>query len=264
MKKLIGHGLAVLTFLLGGLGALQVQAAITPNYEVKALLDSQKVLNDAHMLTEQSKVIFHIREDPSNVQVQYLDTPHRDFSQAGWTQRMRHKETKNKLEITYKKRYPIANGDIASALQQAAQDGFANTSTPYEAQIDWGYHTMTLSVSYTQKIPGYTSLPTATQAKILTTAHMPAEELQTISLKKEGVIYGPLTYQKYAGTLAGKSIDIEVWPIPNTSDYITELSFKAKTYKEAAENRKKIYKLLESQQLIKAEDSLKTNKILHS
>ena len=162
------------------------------------------------------------------------------------------------------KRYPIANGDIASALQQAAQDGFAQTDTPYKAQIDWGYRNMTLSLSYTQKIPGFTALPSAAQARKLAAARMPAEELQTVSLAKEGTVYGPLTYQKYAGTLAGQAVDIEVWPVPNTSEYIAELSFKAPTYTDAVKKRKKIQQLLETQQIVKAEDSLKTTKILNS
>lgn len=264
MKKLILYGLAMLTLLWNCMTALSAQAAITPDYEVKFLLDSQRVLDASHSLNAQSQSFFHVLEEPSDVQVQYIDTQQHDFSQAGWTQRMRHKEGKNKLEITYKKRYPIANGDIASALQQAAQDGFAQTDTPYKAQIDWGYRNMTLSLSYTQKIPGFTALPSAAQARKLAAARMPAEELQTVSLAKEGTVYGPLTYQKYAGTLAGQAVDIEVWPVPNTSEYIAELSFKAPTYTDAVKKRKKIQQLLETQQIVKAEDSLKTTKILNS
>ncbi len=264
MKKLLTYGLMALTLLWGCLITFPSQAAITPDYEVKFLLNSQNVLDASHHLNEPIQAFFHIQEDPSTVDVQYIDTPHHEFSQAGWTQRMRHKEGKNKLEITYKKRYPIANGDINAALQQAAQDGFNKTSTPYKAQIDWGWHNMTLSLSYTQKIPGYDALPSAVQAKHLLSTYMPAEERQAISLSKKGILYGPLTYQKYAGTLAGQAVDIEIWPIPNSTEYIAELSFKAATYTEAAKKREKIQKILERKQIVKTEDSLKTSKILNS
>ena len=136
MKKLLQYGLTALALLWSCMAVFSAQAAITPDYEVKFLLDSQNVLDDTHHLNTQSRAFFHIQEEPSDVQVQYIDTPHHDFSQAGWAQRMRHKENKNKLEITYKKRYPIANGDVTHALQQAAQDGFASPSVPYKAQID--------------------------------------------------------------------------------------------------------------------------------
>lgn len=264
MKKLILYGFAMLTLLGSCIATWPAQAAITPDYEVKFLLDSQEVLDTTHHLNRQNQSLFHIQGEPSDVQVQYLDTPHHDFSQAGWAQRIRHKENKNKLEITYKKRYPIANGDIAQALQQAVQDGFAKTSVPYKAQIDWGFRSMTLSLSYTKKLSGYDVLPAANQAKKIAAANMPAEELQTVSLEKEGIVYGPLTYQKYTGTFAGQAVDIEVWPIPHTTEYITELSFKAPTYNEAAQKRKKIQQLLEAHQIIKAEDSLKTTKILNA
>lgn len=264
MKKLIRYGLAALTILWSCIAMLPTQAAITPDYEVKFLLDSQRVLDETHCLNTQSQSFFHVQDAPSEVQVQYVDTLHHDFSQAGWTQRMRHKEGKNKLEITYKKRYAIVNGDTASALQQAAQDGFSQTDTPYKAQIDWGYRNMTLSLSYTKKIPGYDALPTAAQAKRIAAAHMPAEELKTISLATEGRIYGPLTYQKYAGMLAGQAVDIEIWPVPNTSEYIAELSFKAPTYTDAVKKRKQIQHILEARQIVKAEDSLKTTKIVNA
>lgn len=264
MKKLLTWGFTALALLWGCVTALPSQAAITPDYEVKFLLNSQHVLDASHHLNEQSRGFFHIQEKPTDVDVQYIDTPHHDFSQAGWTQRMRHKEGKNKLEMTYKKRYPITNGDITAAIQQAAQDGFDKTSTPYKAQIDWGWHNMTLSLSDTQKIPSYDSLPSASQSKHLIATYMPVEGRQSISLSKECILYGPLTYQKYTGTLAGQAIDIEVWPIPNSSEYITELSFKAATYTEAAKKREKIQNILETNQIVKAKDSLKTSKILNS
>lgn len=265
MKKLILYGFAALALLWSCMIALPVQAAITPNYEVKFLLDSQRVLDNAQALNTQCRSLFRVQEEPSDVQVQYVDTSHHAVSLAGWTQRMRHKEGKDELEITYKKRYPIVNGDIDAALQQAAQDGFDTTSTPYKAQIDWGYHNMTLSLSYTQKISGYDVLPSAAQSKHLTSVYMPAEERQQVpSTKEETRVYGPLTYQKYAGTFAGQAVDIEVWPIPNSSDYIVELSFKASTYADAIKKRNNIQHLLETRQIVKANDSLKTTKILNA
>ena len=74
MKKSILYVLAILTLLWSCMTAIPVQAAITPDYEVKFLLDSQRVLDAFHSLNVQSQTFFHVLEEPSDVQVQYIDT----------------------------------------------------------------------------------------------------------------------------------------------------------------------------------------------
>ena len=94
------------------------------SYEVKLLLDSQKVLGDDHLLKEEWKQAFGITEDYLPIEVMYLDTPEKDFHREGWINRLRLKSGKKKAERTYKKRYPIAGTDIAAACEAAKKDGF--------------------------------------------------------------------------------------------------------------------------------------------
>lgn len=61
------------------------------------------------------------------------------------------KDDKNNYELTYKKRYPVINGDINAALTLANQEGFDKSDDNYEAEIDWGYGKQTLSFSNTKK-----------------------------------------------------------------------------------------------------------------
>lgn len=75
---------------------------------------------------------------------------------------------------------------------------------------------------------------------------------------------GPIYYLKYEGELEGIDIDLEIWPVEtnDSTEYITEVSFKEDNYDDAAENREKVMNALEKQGILKHEDSLKTQKIL--
>ena len=151
------------------------------SYEVKLLLDSQKVLDDDHLLKEEWIQAFGITEDYLPIEVMYLDTPEKDFLHKGWINRLRLKSGKKKAERTYKKRYPVAGADLAAACEAAKKDGFIipdkSESTEqtdrkekeaadelFEAGIDWGYEKMTLSLSYedSAKLKGHDSLASMT------------------------------------------------------------------------------------------------------
>ena len=54
-----------------------------------------------------------------------MSMPARDFLNAGWINRIRVKEEKNKYTITYKKRYPVQDDDMEAALAAARDDGFS-------------------------------------------------------------------------------------------------------------------------------------------
>ena len=165
------------------------------SYEVKLLLDSQKVLGDDHLLKEEWKQAFGITEDYLPIEVMYLDTPEKDFHREGWINRLRLKSGKKKAERTYKKRYPVAGADIAAACEAAKKDGFIipdpseNTEKTdekekndadelFEAGIDWGYEKMTLSLSCedSAKLKGHDSLASISgdEAKAFLLEIMPA------------------------------------------------------------------------------------------
>lgn len=79
---------------------------------------------------------------------------------------------------------------------------------------------------------------------------------------------GPVYYSKYEGEIEGITVDIEVWPVytesTDSTEYITEVSFKEDEYDEAASNRNKVMDALEDKGILKHEDSLKTQKILEA
>ena len=81
------------------------------------------------------------------ITVLYIDTEDYDFNAEGWINRIRIKENSSAFELTYKKRYSIQNQNVNSALSLANTQGFDITDTNYDAQVDWGYQNMTLSLS---------------------------------------------------------------------------------------------------------------------
>ncbi len=120
---------------------------MVPTYEIKFLLDSDQVLNKDHRLKKEYRNYFETSSDYLTMCILYLDTEAQDFNNQGWINRIRVKERKSNFELTYKKRYPIQDGNTEEALTLANQEGFDATDTNYSAEIDWGYSKMTLSLS---------------------------------------------------------------------------------------------------------------------
>lgn len=120
--------------------------------EVKLVLENDAVLDAEGSPTEMACELFGFDPEYSTREVAYLETASRGFIGEGWTNRVRHKEGKNKLEITFKKRYAVEGTDIESALALAREQGFGDETGPWEAELDWGYEKMTLSVSREEKV----------------------------------------------------------------------------------------------------------------
>lgn len=251
---------------------------MVPDYEMKFLLDSGKVLNDDYELNSEYRGFFDTGKKYETVGVLYLETEDYDFSNEGWYNRIRIKEDSDKFDLTYKKRYSIENGDIEDALTKANEEGFDISDTNYEAQVDWGYNKMTLSLSNkkTEKNNGYDEmeLPGRKDAIEIIKDNMPGKE-EDWKEKNWGKDLiddvkkcGPVYYSKYEGEIEGITVDIEVWPVytesTDSTEYITEVSFKEDEYDEAASNRNKVMDALEDKGILKHEDSLKTQKILEA
>ena len=145
------------------------------SYEVKFLLDPEQVLDEEHHLKKEWEQAFGITEEFVPYEVVYMETPEQDFRQEGWYNRFRRKSGKKKVERTFKKRYSVADGDIAAAYETAKKDGFLipdkdagkDAADGFEAQIDWGYDQMTLSFSYenSEKTEGSDSLASFSAAE---------------------------------------------------------------------------------------------------
>lgn len=276
MMKLWKSAAAVAVIMLFMAVPVQAKENMVPNYEVKFLLDSSQVVNDSGKLKKSYRSTFQTGSDYKTIGVEYLETAGYDFYNEGWTNRIRIKENGKAFELTYKKRYSIENGDIDGALTRANEEGFDISDTNYEAQVDWNYSKMTLSLSNNKEESnsGYAKLelPGKKKALKLLRDNMPGKEenWRTKSwgtdTMDDGQKCGPIYYLKYSGTIANVNVDIEIWPVAqessNETEYITEVSFKDDTFEEAQVNRTAVMSTLENLGILQTEDSLKTKKIL--
>lgn len=249
---------------------------MVPNYEMKFLLDSEQVLNDNYELNSEYRDFFDTGKKYDTVGVLYLETEDYGFSNEGWYNRIRINEDSDKFDLTYKKRYSIENGNIDAALTKANEEGFDISDTNYEAQVDWGYSKMTLSLSNKKEENNNNydamELPGRKDAIEIIKDNMPGKEEDWgeknwgKTLIDDAKKCGPIYYYKYEGEVEGITIDLEIWPVytesTDSTEYITEVSFKEDDYNVASANRDKVMNELERKGILKHEDSLKTQKIL--
>ena len=142
---------------------------IVSEYEIKLLLDGDRVLDADHLLKKEFREAFQMKKQGETYLVAYLETPDMDYLNAGWINRIRAKSGKKKITLTYKKRVEIRNGDIEAALKIAAEElpgmetllnpdretavnGSADMSedgeSPFVIEVDWGYEKMTLNLTH--------------------------------------------------------------------------------------------------------------------
>ncbi len=279
MKRIITIFTAMmLTLGMFSFTAFNVSAKenMIPNYEVKLLLDSDMVLNSDDSLKKTYRDLFGTGKDYEEIGTLYIDTDNLSFQTEGWTNRIRIKENSNDFDLTYKKRYSIQGQDITTALTQANNEGFDISDTNYEAQVDWGYEKMTLSLSCkkTASAKDYNEmeLPSKKDAIAMLKDKMPGK-LENWLYKnwgkdtiEDGRKYGPIYYSKYSGEYKGIDVDIEIWPLYNKEtqkiEMVTELSFKADDYTEASSYRTDLINYLDDLGVLLHYDSLKTQKIL--
>ncbi len=241
--------------------------------EVKFLLDSSKVLDADYVLNKDVQELFAV-EKTNNRVVLYVDTPDKTFNNGGWTNRIREKDGKKNIEITYKKRYNLKDGDLSAAMAQAAKDDPMLLAGDYEAEVDWSFDKMVLSFSIEQKITkpegGIKGMSEADLVKNLL-ENIPRDEAGWMFAKLHSKsfpnarIAGPVDYIRYIGEYKGVEIDIEVWQVPTKAagiEYITELSFEGDSIEEAAPLRDEIMQMLEERGVLLHESSLKTSMIL--
>ncbi|MGC5775526.1 CYTH domain-containing protein [Paenibacillus pabuli] len=266
----LGSGL---TFL----EAPQASAAANavPAYEVKFLAKPELVLNTDG--TPRSEVIqtLGLSSTARNISAEYFDTNSLKLNQAGWDVRFRKKDDKNNYELTYKKRYPVINGDVNAALTLANQEGFDASDDNYEAEIDWGYGKQTLSFSNTKKVDTQAAgvqLPSQQEALSMLLDKLPGK-LKNWSSSNWGKqqltasrAYGPVTFQRYEGTWNGQELTLEVWPIRNAAgtgiENIVEISFKTTDATAVSGLRTQLMQVLENKNWLIPADGLKTQLIL--
>ncbi|WP_339275663.1 CYTH domain-containing protein [Paenibacillus sp. FSL W8-0426] len=266
----LGSGLTVLETPQASAAANAV-----PAYEVKFLAKPEAVLNADGKPNSDVLQTLGLDSSPRAIGVEYFDTDSLGLDEQGWNVRFRKKEDKNNYELTYKKRYPIIDGDVEAALTLANQEGFDASDDNYEAEIDWGYGKQTLSFSNTKKVDAITSgeqLPSDSKALEMLLDKLPGK-LKNWSASNWGKqqlsasrAYGPITFERYEGTWNGQEMTLEVWPILNEAgtgiENIVEVSFKTDDASTVSGLRAQLMQLLENENWLLPGDGLKTQLIL--
>jgi len=275
-KKKAGtkHGSRVFVFSVLCAGALFADEALEYSVEVKFLLDSEKVLDGDNQLGKDIQDLFAVEKTNKRV-VLYIDTPEKVFNNGGWTNRIREKDGKKNIEITYKKRYAVKDGDVAAAFAQAIKDDPIITDGRFEAEVDWSYDKMTLSFSSETKIgKPEGGLKGMSQEDLVYNLlqNMPKDEGGWMFAKLHSrnlpgaKVAGPVDYVRYTGTYEGTEVDIEVWQVPDAQkggiSYVTEISFGADSIEEATPVRDSLMAFLDGKGILLHQSSLKTNMIL--
>ena len=236
------------------------------SYEVKFLLDPAKTVNADMSLAADVSSLFKVSKTQKR-SVVYVETPDRAFLNTGWINRIREKDGKKNLELTYKMRYSIQNNDIDGTVSRALRDFSAfSDSRKYEAQIDWGYNQMTLSFSaekkYSKPKGGLKGMSTAAMVDVIKSNMTDEEKTGSGSFLNSPSVTATscVDYVQYSGKFNKTEVDIEVWNIGGKP--VAELSFKANSFDSASSMRSELIQLLDSKGLLLHQDSLKTTLIL--
>nr|WP_230875749.1 hypothetical protein [Paenibacillus campinasensis] len=263
--------------VLAGTGLESVSAApnAVPSYEVKFSARPEAVLTPDRQVRPEVIQQLGVSSTPLAIGVAYFDTDGLALNEQGWNVRFRKKADKNNYELTFKKRYPIINGDIDAALTLANKEGFDSSDDNYEAEIDWGYSRQTLSFSNEKKVSVNMAGPQLPSEQVML-SHLldklpgklnkwsaPNWGKQMLSQSRS---YGPVVFDRYEGQWQGVKMTLEVWPIRNSSgtgteDFI-EVSFKTADRNVATRLRAELLELLESNGWLLPGDDLKTQLIL--
>jgi len=250
---------------------------MSPDYEVKLLLDPAAVLGSDHKLTSTVLSTFGMPSSVTKMNVQFLDTDSKEIYMAGWSPRIRKIEDEDDFELTYKKRYAITGGDINAELTRANHDGFDAGDTRYEAQVDWGYEKQTLSISRKKSASddGYPKmdLPGTNDSRAMLINKALDKFNDWMSNKNWGTgalarsrIFGPILAKRSIGKWSGLELFIEVWPIRDAArtgtEYIVEASFKTTIHTTAATERDSLATYLEGKGWLLKRDSLRTQLIM--
>ena len=274
-RRLIPH----LAWLAGLLVLVQLNAAAaepaSPGVEVKLFLDPSLTLDARNQPSRDVLAAFEVTGNPVTIKMQFLDGRGLELHKAGWNVRFRTVQGKDKMELTYKRRYQVASG-LDAALAEAERDGFNAGEKDYEPELEWGFKQETLTFSNEKsKESTNPTLPSVANARTLAVSQMPGK-LKHVGADgwAKGIlsgasIYGPVEGRRWTGR--HRDIDdyvsIEVWTLPGAgrtdTERIVEVSFKKKERSDkAVAKREALLKLLEKKGWLLPRDVLKTALIL--
>ncbi|PYH87060.1 hypothetical protein BO82DRAFT_1989 [Aspergillus uvarum CBS 121591] len=240
--------------------------------EVRLLLDPKKVLTPDSKLKSSVQSDLGLKKEPRKLNVQFLDKTSLELYNAGWSARIRYTEGGPAFELTYKKRYAIASEQqIDATLNEASNQGFEfGANGRWEAQIEWGYESFTLSISYKIQEDG-TALPKEAESRQILIENAPLEfdnwnsDRWGTRTLGDSRIFGPVPVKRYVGSWEGMRLYLEVWPIRDRAGRdIVEASFKTESRETASKKKIKLMELLQSANCFLAEDSAKTQLIMEN
>ena len=252
--------------------AIAVGPAVA-GFEVKFLL-TPAVLDAHHHPTTGVLKALGVKGGPKEMRMAFLDSRRRELHAERWTARVR-TVGGGAVELTYKRRYPVAGTDVAAALAVAARQGFDADEPDYEAEVEWGAEgaadRLTLTMSRKKELAGE-GFPAAAAVGRLAADHVPgrlarwARDGWAAAVLADAHLYGPVAGRRWAGNLGDAGIDkklsLEVWLIraPGGEEPVVEVSFKKDDHTEAAAAREKLRQLLGP--WVSDEAALKTETIL--
>ena len=267
--------LATAAVVLSPATPAHADANADPTYEVKIDLTTT-ALDASHNPTSAVKAAFGITGSAAARSYSYYDTGDQELDGQGWDVRLRHKSGSD-FEESYKKRFPVANGDIDAALDEANAEGFDSSDTNYDAEVDWGYANQTLSFSNekSHSDSGYsgTSMPAADTGLGWLVNEIPGK-LEDWNSKNWGQdalsaarVHGPVTSKVYDGAWeSSDDASIEVLPVVGAggtgTEYVVELSFKTDNHTDAAQLHADAISVAQSHGWLYQGDILKTQLIL--
>jgi hypothetical protein len=252
-------------------------ANMVPEYEVKLLLDPDVVLDADNQLISDVHDAFDLPQSYQVRMTQYHDTDDLEINEEGWIVRMRRREGQDddRIRLTYRKRYPILDGDIDAALDQANADGFTAEDTNYDAEVDWGYQNQTLSISRDKNeptdLPGL-DMPAGPAARDILIDRIPGKMDRWggsgwgSSMLEGSRVYGPVELHRYIGEWEGHDVQIEVTAMRDEAgtgeEYFAEASFDTADFDEATDVRAGLIDELDRAGWFLPEDALKTQLVL--
>ncbi|EJR11755.1 hypothetical protein [Bacillus cereus] len=243
-------------------------------YEVKFFLKIDKVLDKANNLKDCIAKEFNIsNNDFKQLDIQFIDTIEQGIYKEGWILRNRKKKNKENYELTYKKRYPIANGNIDDILNQVKSDGFHDSSDNFTVEVDWGLHKQTLNISCEKKEPipdsSSSNLPDIKELRTMFLDNAP-EIFLNWQVEKWGEnqiqnskVYGPVKAKKYEGIWESTNVNIELWTLEGYSESIIEISLeKSKDKNKSLQEHDKLKEFLCEKGWLSEEDISKTQWVI--
>ena len=245
------------------------------DYELKLLVDSDRTLDAGGEPTTGVRAAFAI-DERQEIVMQFLDSARLELDRVQWNARIRAFGGEDELQLTYKKRYPISDGDIDAALARAVEDGFEADPDKYEAQVEWGFERKTLSISRKTELASPESdpldLPGERKSRDLCIAAIPSRLEQQASqawvraVFEQAHLYGPVRGERWKGKRNGKKVSIEVWQIRGQpgkeGERVVEVSLKEDERDDARATQMELQTLLKKQGWLLPRDALKTTTIL--